>query len=69
MSYTSYLARIETLLEHIHAYYVLHAPTITDAEYDALYTELVQIETEHPEWIASTSPTQSLIGQQETTQS
>ena len=33
---------------HAHAYYVLDAPTIPDAEYDALFQELQAIEAAHP---------------------
>jgi DNA ligase (NAD+) len=47
-----------TLAEHNHAYHVLDAPTIPDAEYDALLRELVAIETEHPDLITADSPTQ-----------
>jgi DNA ligase (NAD+) len=39
-------------------YYVLDAPTITDAEYDALLRELIALETEHPELRSADSPTQ-----------
>ncbi len=34
---------------HAHAYYVLDAPKIPDADYDALFQELQAIEAEHPE--------------------
>ncbi len=43
---------------HIYRYHVLDAPVISDAEYDKLYKELVQIETRHPEWVTPDSPTQ-----------
>ena len=48
---------------HAHAYYVLDAPTITDAEYDALFRELSRIETLHPEWARGDSPTQRVGGE------
>jgi len=35
---------IEVLSQHNHSYYTLDAPTITDAEYDRLYDELVALE-------------------------
>ena len=41
-----------------HQYYVLNSPTISDAEYDLLYRELVNIETSFPELITPDSPTQ-----------
>lgn len=46
------------LNEHIYRYFILNEPIITDAEYDALYHELKQIEAEHPELITPDLPTQ-----------
>ena len=40
-----------------HAYYVLDAPTISDAEYDQLFRELQSLETAHPELQSTDSPT------------
>jgi DNA ligase (NAD+) len=41
-----------------HAYYVLDAPEISDAEYDRLFRELQALEAEHPELRSPDSPTQ-----------
>jgi DNA ligase (NAD+) len=41
----------------IHAYYVLDAPVLPDAEYDTLYRELEALEREHPGLRAPDSPT------------
>src|SRR5690606_8710075 len=46
------------IAHHNYLYYVLDAPEITDAEYDALFRELEAIEQAHPEWITPDSPTQ-----------
>lgn len=43
---------------HNHRYYVLDAPTISDAQYDGLMRELEALEAEHPEWVTPDSPTQ-----------
>ena len=43
---------------HLYRYHVLDAPVITDAEYDALYAELVALEQAHPALITPDSPTQ-----------
>ena len=43
-------------------YYVLDQPEITDAEYDALFRELVELETEYPELVTPDSPTQRVGG-------
>ena len=40
-----------------HAYYVLDAPTMADAEYDRLFRELQALEQEHPELRTPDSPT------------
>jgi len=42
----------------IHAYYVLDAPEMSDAEYDRLFRELQALEAEHPELQTPDSPTQ-----------
>jgi DNA ligase (NAD+) len=39
-------------------YYVLDAPTLPDAEYDRLFRELQEIESNHPELATRDSPTQ-----------
>jgi DNA ligase (NAD+) len=43
---------------HNHLYYVKDAPEITDAEYDRMFAELSQLESEHPELTGPDSPTQ-----------
>jgi len=46
--------------EHNYKYYALDAPTIPDAEYDALFQSLKKLEDAHPELITSDSPTQRI---------
>ncbi|QBE65717.1 NAD-dependent DNA ligase LigA [Pseudoduganella lutea] len=46
------------LNRHLHAYHVLDAPTIPDAEYDKLFAELQRIEQDHPALALPDSPTQ-----------
>ena len=43
-------------------YYQKDAPRLSDAEYDALYAELVEIERRHPELAGGESPTQTVGG-------
>ena len=50
------------LRRHEHLYYVLDAPEITDAAYDALMNELKRIEAAHPELVTPDSPTQRVGG-------
>lgn len=45
------------LVRHDHAYYVLDAPTVPDAEYDRLFRELQTLERDHPELREPDSPT------------
>jgi DNA ligase (NAD+) len=47
---------------HNHAYYVLDAPTVPDAEYDSLFRELQALELAHPELLSADSPTQRVGG-------
>lgn len=53
--------RWDSLVEQIrqagHAYHDLDSPTISDAEYDALFRELVELEQDHPELASEESPT------------
>jgi len=52
-------AKLQQLLQKAgYAYYVLDAPLMSDAEYDQLYRELQDLETQHPELITPDSPTQ-----------
>jgi DNA ligase (NAD+) len=48
----------EQLELHNRRYYVLDEPLISDAEYDALFRELQQLEAAHPELLTADSPTQ-----------
>src|ERR1035438_1189120 len=52
----------EELRHHEHQYYVLDAPEITDAEYDALMHRLQTLESQHPELLTADSPTQRVGG-------
>ncbi|TVO69403.1 NAD-dependent DNA ligase LigA [Denitromonas ohlonensis] len=53
--------RVE-LSRHSHAYYVLDAPTVPDAEYDRLFEELQALEHDYPELRTADSPTQRVGG-------
>ena len=48
--------------EHDRRYYVEARPTISDAAYDALYRELRELETAHPDLVTPDSPTQRVGG-------
>ena len=48
----------EEIARHNHAYYVLDAPTVPDAEYDRLFQDLQSLETQYPELVTPDSPTQ-----------
>ena len=55
-------ARLSELRElihyHNHRYHVLDDPELADAEYDALFDELLALEAAHPELITADSPSQ-----------
>lgn len=51
------------LEKHNYNYYVLSEPTISDYEFDMMLEELIKLETAHPEFIKSTSPSQRVGGQ------
>jgi DNA ligase (NAD+) len=46
------------ITEHLHRYHVLDSPVISDAQYDALYRELVELEERYPDLRTPDSPTQ-----------
>ena len=48
------------LRHHNHRYHVLDDPVVADAEYDALFRELVALEEAHPELVTPDSPTQKV---------
>ncbi|MCD8505433.1 MAG: NAD-dependent DNA ligase LigA [Burkholderiaceae bacterium] len=52
----------ELLEKHNYAYYVLDAPTVSDAEFDRLMRELQDLEAQYPELQTPDSPTQRVGG-------
>src|SRR5207253_10625556 len=59
--------RVEELRKQLreanYRYYVLDAPTLSDAEYDRLFRELQKLEDDHPELRTGDSPTQRVGAQ------
>jgi DNA ligase (NAD+) len=53
----------ELIRHHEYRYYVLDSPEISDAEYDALFRELRELEAAHPELVTADSPTQRVGGE------
>ena len=57
-------AKLRSTIEaHNHAYYVLDAPTVSDAEFDRLFRELEALERDYPELLTPDSPTQRVSGE------
>ena len=52
----------ELIRHHENCYYVVHAPEISDAEFDRLLHELERLESEHPDLVTPDSPTQRVAG-------
>jgi DNA ligase (NAD+) len=57
-----YVELIEQITKYDHEYYVLNESTVPDAQYDRLMRELKEIETDQPEWVEPTSPSQRVAG-------
>lgn len=57
------IAELRSLIRHHEeCYYVLSAPEIADAEFDALVKELERLEAENPDLVTADSPTQRVGG-------
>jgi DNA ligase (NAD+) len=54
---------VDEVRRYRYAYYNEDAPLISDAEYDALYRHLEELEALHPELVANDSPTQEVGGE------
>ncbi|MHA7263228.1 NAD-dependent DNA ligase LigA [Arthrobacter sp. TMN-37] len=52
----------DAIRAHRYAYYQENAPTVSDAEFDALFRRLETIEALHPELVSNDSPTQEVGG-------
>ena len=50
------------IIHYAHLYYDLDAPAISDYEYDMLFNELKELESNFPELITKNSPTQKILG-------
>jgi DNA ligase (NAD+) len=61
-AFKRYQNLLELIALHNTAYYLNDSPTISDADYDALYRELLGIEAQHPEWVTGDSPSQKVGG-------
>ena len=48
----------DAIRHHLHRYHVLDDPEIADAEFDALFDRLVELENDHPQLVVPDSPTQ-----------
>ncbi len=59
-----YIIELEALREkiryHNHRYHVLDDPEISDAEYDRIFKQLLDLEAQHPEQVTPDSPTQKV---------
>lgn len=53
---------VAQISEHDRRYYVLDDPSITDAAYDRLFAELLELEKAHPELVSPQSPSQRVGG-------
>src|SRR4051812_20871170 len=54
---------VDEVRRYRYAYYNEDAPLVSDAEYDALYRHLEELEALHPELVANDSPTQEVGGE------
>ena len=60
MTRQEYTALVNRAKQLSYEYYVLATPSVSDAQFDALVSEIEQTESEHPEWTLADSPTQQV---------
>jgi DNA ligase (NAD+) len=60
MTQQEYTALVDRAKQLSYEYYVLAQPTVSDAQFDALVSEIEQAESDHPEWTLADSPTQQV---------
>lgn len=53
----------KTLNQYNHEYYVMDTPTVSDATYDQLMRELMELEETYPEYLTDDSPSQRVGGE------
>jgi len=64
MNTKEYITKLRTeLREHNYNYYILDNPTISDYDFDIKLNELQELETKHPEFYDTNSPTQRVGGE------
>ncbi len=56
----------EEIERHNYQYYALDEPSVPDSEYDALFRELQELESRHPELVTPDSPTQRVGAEAQT---
>ena len=62
MSEVDYLKLVDEINHYSHLYYVKDEPQISDAQWDALMRQLLEIEAKHPEWKVAHSPSNRVGG-------
>ena len=60
MTQQDYIALVDRAKRLSYEYYVLAQPSVSDAQFDALVSEIERAEAEHPEWVLADSPTQQV---------
>jgi len=55
---TDYLQLVASINQWNFDYYVLDNPSVSDAQYDCAFRQLLAIEAKHPEWVTAESPSQ-----------
>lgn len=60
MTRQEYTALVDKCKQLSYEYYVMSQPSVSDAQFDALVSEIEQAEAEHPDWTLADSPTQQV---------
>ncbi len=60
---TDYQQWVSAINQWDYEYYVLANPTVSDAQYDHVFRQLLDLEARHPEWVTAESPSQRVGGE------
>lgn len=63
MTKKKYLELCQEINDHNYSYHVLDKPKVSDYKYDQLFNQLLELESQNPDWVSADSPSQKVGGE------